>query len=84
MAPPTETKAELDALAATLAYEFAISTLDGECNDVTEEAGGEGEWHDSSLCDEDMLAYLEARGLLERHASNPAWVQVRDESEATR
>lgn len=79
------TKDELDKLAHSLAFDFAVSVLDGDgitMRDANDEAwdmvDAEGE---VDLFD--CLRYLEARGLLERHPEHIDWVRVRDESEAT-
>jgi hypothetical protein len=74
--------ADLNALAYTLAYEFASAVIDGESL-----RGAEG-WRSVDPEGEvdlvDALRYLELRGLLERHPEHRNWVRVLDESEATR
>ena len=81
------TKAALNRLAHSLAYESAVSVIESMCLNVSEEAGAAGWWQlpsDTSLFDDD-LRYLEERGLIERYAEvRTRWISVRDESEATR
>jgi hypothetical protein len=81
---------ELNELAHGLAYESCASLLEGFCAmqedrgvrwiDTTPEGVVEGGAESIA----DALQYLEARGLIERHACFSDWVSVRDESEATR
>ena len=71
--------AEIDALERSLAYTFAVSVIDSESIAV----GDDKEWAEIEPEGEvdlfDAVRYLEARGLLVRHPSNPNWVQVLDE-----
>lgn len=79
------TKEELDKLAHNLAYEFAVSVLDGDgipVRDNEDEAWSEVD-AEGEVDLFDCLRYLEARGLLARHPDHNNWVQARDESEAT-
>lgn len=88
-AAPSQSKevtsvSELNALAHTLAYEFAVSVIDGDS--VTMWDGDDERWSQVDAEGEvdlfDCLRYLDARGLVERHLDHPDWVRVRDESEA--
>ena len=79
------TKEELDKLAHSMAFEFAESVLDGEGTPMRDD-DDERWWMVDPEGEVDLfdcLRYLEARGLLERHAEHGDWVRVRDESEAT-
>ena len=96
--PGTElTDFEMDSLSRTLAYEWAIGVIFDGCVSVPKDetcAEAEvGTWwkfdpaHYLEHGGDDFLkaiAYINARGLIERHATQPNWFAVRDESEATR
>ncbi len=88
-------KAEHIALERGLAYDNASSTIDCNCTPIN--LGGEDDveviWYDTTEdqqntdyygCITDALKYLEARGLIQRHATRPELVQVLEESEAMR
>jgi hypothetical protein len=79
------TKDELDKLAHSLAFDFAVSVIDGESTSMVDVQGELWDMVDveGEVDLFDCLRYLEARGLLERHAEHSDWVRVRDESEAT-
>jgi hypothetical protein len=84
------TQAELDVLAHHLAYESATLIVESNCADVSSQCDSP-DWFDTGDCDEfakayvvNSIAYLEARGLLERHDANPDWITMFDESEAAR
>ena len=72
---------ELDALAHSLAYEFATGCIESAC--VIPEKGwlvlGDDEMESTY---EDDMRYLSLRGLLERHHANAQWFRFLDESEA--
>jgi hypothetical protein len=83
--------AELNALAHTLAYDMASSLIGGECLIINDKGELFGFDLDSANNDPETnreiaecVRYLEACGLIERHADNPNWIALRDESEATR
>lgn len=83
-------KAELDALAHTMAYELATSGIESNCVHVRE-IHGDGDWWVLPEASGEMhaevaacVAYLEARGLFGRHDDNPEWITLFDESEAER
>lgn len=78
-------KDELDKLAHSLAFDFAVSVLDGDGVTMRDDDGEAWEMvePEGEVDLFDCLRYLEARGLLERHAEHSNWVRVRDESEAT-
>lgn len=74
---------ELAALERALAYSAARSDI--ECYCAAADADFGGRWYDTTqvLDDDDetvetALRYLELRGLIERHPSQP-WVRVRDD-----
>lgn len=78
----------LRTLERSLAYERARGALDSFCG-AGRDAFSDRNWYDLDDVDEDAVnvddeaAYLDSRGLLERHPTKPRWVDVRDESEAT-
>ena len=85
--------AELQALALTLAYEFALPVIESNCPHRVD-SGDELEWQwfelpqqgnedvDSAI--NDCARFLDMRELLERHSEHKDWVRVHDESEAAR
>lgn len=87
------TDAELNTLAHSLAYEAAVSAIECATLNGTDESG---DWmvldsdpiNPSEESDTHALRgdfqFLDARGLLVRHASKAEWIQILDESEATR
>lgn len=83
MLTPDRTLSEMLTLQAELAYSAARSDVECYCA-----AGGTGNlWYDTTnVLDDDhdtvarAIRYLELRGLLERHMTQP-WVRVRDEDD---
>jgi hypothetical protein len=74
---------DLSVIEKSMAYEFAAMRIQSSCVLHDENAYAQP-WADTSSSDMDLdeeCAYLEARGLLERHPSHPDWVRVGDESE---
>ncbi len=77
---------EMRKLERSLAYEFATEVITDDSItvwDVDDEV-----WHDIAACLEfeapdfaDSKRYLELRGLLQVHPTNPNWVRVVDEGE---
>jgi hypothetical protein len=70
---------------STMAYDSAISLIDG-CVLLAAEEGQD--WHDLADFAEgsrgyllDAVAYLNQRGLLDRHPDHPTWISVLDEDE---
>lgn len=82
---PTELTVEQ--LALKIADRGALSAIDGGSLFVSPSdhgCGPEEQWYDiADLGDgyADDVRYLELRGLLERHPSNPKWVQLFEEVE---
>jgi hypothetical protein len=80
---------DLDTMAHGLAYSDASVCIECNLTDVSEQAGADG-WFDVSTADEfyadveEHVAYLDARGLIQRDAAHPTWIAVLDESEASR
>ena len=81
-----ELAGERSELERGFAYSYATQVIEGACRPV----GPDGEsWWDVNdavqLAEPDVtlaVAYLESRGLLDRHPEQAHWVSLRDESEA--
>jgi len=91
MATAPLTEQEVNELGHALAYESCEAILDGACAQETDLDGEPGYWFNTEVVYElaaddvaKVLKYLSARGLLIRHPRRPNWVQIHDESEATR
>jgi hypothetical protein len=81
------TKKELNELAHGMAFERAVSVIETACVEV------EDSWFDTREealepyeIDgiQEAVGYLDARGLIVRHPEKAGWIQMLDESEATR
>lgn len=87
------TREEIDALGHGIAYDAACSVIECHCVKVDGCDISQGfDWWDVTpeVVDEygrdgveEGVRYLGMRGLIVRHAANPNWVQLQDESEAT-
>lgn len=79
---------DIAAIERSLAYSAARSDIEVYSLPMGPFIGGAPYWDTSKCLDEDRkavdgaVAYLDARGLLDRDAQNPAIVSIRDESEA--
>ena len=81
--------AEMRGLERSMAYEYAVSTIDGLCLELPDL--GLDHYHLGSIPEDDegdqareAVRYLEWRGLIQRHEKNPEWVGILDECEAAR
>lgn len=86
MTTATLSRARLDALAHSLAYETCTSTIESMCLSVPGMEQYDLESIEPTYRSEidGAVEYLEARGLIERDPERPYRIRVRDESEATR
>lgn len=84
------TAEEVNVLGHSLAFEHCVSSIETNCLRVDPaETDWEFDFFDVTLRNEEnsewlpgVLSYLEARGLVERHAKNQGWIRILDESEA--
>lgn len=88
----TMTKEELHELAHGIAYDACCAAIESNCLLSEGVSIAEGMWWDvredkvdPTALDhvKESLIYLEARGLIVRHAYNANWIQLQNESEAT-
>jgi hypothetical protein len=76
------TPEEVNALAATLAYEFCVSVIECNCTHRSFPDDGRDWWEleDMGTAEGlDHVVYLEARGLLQRHPENNTIATILDE-----
>ena len=80
---------ELRKLEQGFAYDHASVLIDSSCGEISD--AHDGSWIDPSEPDEmaahdvqECVKYLDLRGLIERHPTDPRRILIRDESEAAR
>lgn len=83
---PRDGSARMRVLERSLAYEHCLGVLNGHCASAENEHGEEcfdlesaSPSSDIRALLNDVVRYLEWRGLLERNAKDPRWVIVHDE-----
>ncbi len=85
------TDQRMRALERSLAYEYAVSVIDGNCLALPDL--GLDHYHLGSISGDDAgsmivtleaVSYLAWRGLIQRHGKNPDWIGILDEWEEKR